>query len=85
MRVAIEDVYKRQMYVPAGQHTIEMRFDPTSLHVTEGIAYGALALLVIGIIAVSYTHLIAGITILCLADMWGVNKRYLNDAQFVPH
>ena len=25
---------------------------------------------------------IAGITILCLADMWGVNKRYLNDAQF---
>ncbi len=38
------------MYVPAGQHTIEMRFDPTSLHVTEGIAYGALALLVIGII-----------------------------------
>ena len=35
------------MYVPAGQHTIEMRFDPTSLHVTEGIAYGALALLVI--------------------------------------
>ena len=27
---------------------------------------------------------IAGITILCLADMWGVNKRYLNDAQFVP-
>ena len=40
----------RTMYVPAGQHTIEMRFDPTSLHVTEGIAYGALALLVIGII-----------------------------------
>lgn len=28
---------------------------------------------------------IAGIIILCLADMWGVNKRYLNDAQFVPH
>ncbi|WP_300700625.1 YfhO family protein [Bacteroides sp.] len=42
----------RTMYVPAGKHTIEMRFDPTSLHVTEGIAYGALALLLIGIIAV---------------------------------
>ena len=41
----------RTMYVPAGKHTIEMRFDPTSLHVTEGIAYGALALLLIGIIA----------------------------------
>ena len=37
------------MYVPAGKHTIEMRFDPKSLHVTEGIAYAALALMVIGI------------------------------------
>lgn len=44
------DYILRTMYVPAGQHTIEMRFDPTSLHVTEGIAYGTLALLVIGII-----------------------------------
>lgn len=42
----------RTMYVPAGKHTIEMRFDPTSLHITESIAYGALALLLIGIIAV---------------------------------
>lgn len=41
----------RTMYVPAGKHTIEMRFDPKSLHVTESIAYGALALLLIGIIA----------------------------------
>ena len=30
----------------------EMRFDPQSLHVTEGIAYGALILLLIGVIAV---------------------------------
>lgn len=42
----------RTLYVPAGKHTLEMRFDPTSLHVTEGIAYGALALLVIGIMVV---------------------------------
>lgn len=48
--LARADYILRTMYVPAGQHTIEMRFDPTSLHVTEGIAYGALALLVIGII-----------------------------------
>lgn len=47
--LARADYILRTMYVPAGQHTIEMRFDPTSLHVTEGIAYGALALLVIGI------------------------------------
>lgn len=48
--LARADYILRTMYVPAGQHTIEMRFDPTSLHMTEGIAYGALALLVIGII-----------------------------------
>lgn len=48
--LARADYILRTMHIPAGQHTIEMRFDPTSLHVTEGIAYGALALLVIGII-----------------------------------
>lgn len=48
--LARADYILRTMHVPAGHHTIEMRFDPTSLHVTEGIAYGALALLVIGII-----------------------------------
>ena len=27
---------------------------------------------------------LAGIALLCLIDMWSVNKRYLNDEQFVP-
>ncbi len=46
----------RAMNVPAGTHTIEMRFDPQSLHVTEGIAYGALILLLIGIIAIAWIY-----------------------------
>ena len=43
------DYILRVLYIPAGKHTIEMRFDPQSLHVTEGIAYGALALLLLGV------------------------------------
>ena len=35
----------RAMNVPAGQHVVEFRFDPTSLHVTENIAFVALGLL----------------------------------------
>ena len=40
----------RAMNVPAGKHTIEMSFDPKSIHITESIAYGGLILLLIGII-----------------------------------
>ena len=35
----------RAMNVPAGQHVVEFRFDPNSLHVTENIAFVALGLL----------------------------------------
>lgn len=40
----------RALHLPAGKHVVEMKFDPQSLHMTEGIAYGALVLLLIGII-----------------------------------
>lgn len=47
--IARADYILRVMNVPAGKHTIEMWFDPTSIHVTESIAYAALALLLIGV------------------------------------
>ena len=37
----------RAMNVPAGKHVLEFRFDPTSLHVTENIAFIALGLLLV--------------------------------------
>ena len=40
----------RAMNVPAGKHTIEMSFNPKSIHITESIAYAGLALLLVGII-----------------------------------
>ena len=43
-----KDVYKRQ--------TIEMWFDPQSIHVTESIAYAALALLLIGVMLLAWTQ-----------------------------
>jgi hypothetical protein len=48
--LARADYILRAAYVPAGTHRLEMHFDPKSLHVTETIAYCALALLLLGVI-----------------------------------
>ncbi|MDR1004756.1 MAG: YfhO family protein [Prevotellaceae bacterium] len=46
--IARADYILRAMHIPAGKHVVEMRFDPASLHITEGIAYGGWALLLCG-------------------------------------
>ena len=41
----------RALYIPAGQHTVEMTFDPKSLHTTESLAYAGYGLFILGLIA----------------------------------
>lgn len=46
----------RAMYVPAGKHTIDMSFDPKSLHVTESIAYAGQILIILGIAGIIFAE-----------------------------
>jgi hypothetical protein len=54
--IVCADYILRAMSIPAGDHTIEMWFRPESIKVTESIAYGGLALLIIGVIALAWGY-----------------------------
>ena len=56
VELARADYVLRTLYVPAGHHTIQMTFDPQSIHVTEAIAYAAMCLLLLGAIAVIFFY-----------------------------
>ena len=56
VELARGDYILRAMNIPAGKHIIEMSFDPQSLHTTEGIAYAALALLLVGVLVLVWTN-----------------------------
>ncbi len=48
------------------------------------IAIGAALLLAFNSGKLKSKWMVTGVLVLCLIDMWGVNKRYLNDSMFVP-
>lgn len=54
--IARADYILRALYIPAGQHTIEMQFDPKSLHVTEGIAYAGQVLIILVIAGLIFAY-----------------------------
>ena len=78
-------------YIPqemAGQimaNMSEMRramFTSDALRSFIVVAIGTVLLLAYRFQKLKATPMIAGIILLCLVDMWGVNKRYLNDGMF---
>ena len=55
--IARADYVLRAIRIPAGKHTVVMTFDPQTVHLTETIAYTALAILALLLIGLLLTHL----------------------------
>ena len=72
---------------PLVSNMSEMRAAMVSADALRSMLFIAIGLCILyffitGKLQKKYT--IGAIALLCLVDMWGVNKRYLNDEQFVP-
>ncbi len=83
--------YVNAGYIPqdmAGQifaNMSEMRrsmFTADALRSFIVVAIGTVLLLAYRFGKLKATPMVAGIIVLCLVDMWGINKRYLNDSMF---
>jgi uncharacterized membrane protein YfhO len=51
VEIARANYVLRALEMPAGTHTVVMTFDPASIHVTERIAFAALILLAVAVVA----------------------------------
>jgi hypothetical protein len=56
--IARADYVLRAVRVPAGNHTVVMRFDPRTVHTTEAIAYGGLAVLALLLIGLAVREIL---------------------------
>jgi hypothetical protein len=54
--IVCADYILRAMNIPAGKHRVEMWFRPESIKVTESVAYGGSALLIVGVIALVWRY-----------------------------
>ena len=94
--ISTSDQMYMQQYVSAGYipqemagqilaNMSEMRcamFTADALRSFVVVAIGTVLLLAYRFGKLKATPMVAGIILLCLVDMWGVNKRYLNDGMF---